>query len=86
MMLARRLPPLGLPTRVLWRGGRVVANDLTKGMLVAGNAVPGQRSDRVLRVVELQHVKPGKACAQHWPVPTRAAAYSTLASIIRPWI
>jgi hypothetical protein len=56
-----RLPPLGLPTRVLWRGGRVVANDLVKGTLIAGSAVPGQRSDRVLRVVELHHVKPGKA-------------------------
>jgi hypothetical protein len=76
MMLAcrvpARVPALGQPTRVLWRGGRVVANDLAKGSLVAGSAVPGQRADRVLRVVELQHVKPGKARARHPPASMAA--------------
>lgn len=60
IFLPGRAPAALAPPR---RFGRVVANELVKGALVAGSAVPGQRPERVLRVIELQHVKPGKGVA-----------------------
>jgi len=60
---AAALTQARLSTRVFTRDARIPANELTKGALVASSAVPGQRPNGVLGVVELNHIKPGKGVA-----------------------
>lgn len=45
------------------RDVKVVANALKKGSLIDGSSLPGHPDGRILKIEELQHVKPGKGVA-----------------------
>jgi elongation factor P len=65
MLAARRAvgapSALGRPaTRPL---AKLTASALKRHSLILGKAIPGQPADRILKVVETQHVKPGKGAA-----------------------
>ena len=49
--------------RLLLRELKTTANAIKKGSLVAGSSLPGGKADRILRLVEAEHIKPGKGGA-----------------------
>ena len=49
--------------RLLLRELKVTANAMKKGALVSGSSLPGGKADRILRLVEAEHIKPGKGGA-----------------------